>query len=80
MSSGSNSRKSSRASCPKTGTNFTVRSAPAALTEHGVLKMAETIAKKRETMRELSILLETHLGDAAAAVIDSLFALVEVQS
>ena len=51
-----------------------------ALTEHGVLKMAETIAKKRETMRKLSILLETHLGDAAAAVIDSLFALVEVQS
>lgn len=49
-----------------------------ALTEDGVRRTAEGIAKKRETLRRLSILLETHLGDAAAAMVDSLFDLVKV--
>lgn len=49
-----------------------------ALTEDGVRRTAESIAKKRETLRRLSILLETHLGDAAAAMVDSLFDLVQV--
>lgn len=50
-----------------------------ALTEEGVRQMAEVIAKKRETLRRLSILLETHLGTAATAMIDSLFQLISVQ-
>lgn len=49
-----------------------------ALTEGGVLRTAEGIAKKRETLRRLSILLETHLAAAAAAMVDSLFDLVKV--
>jgi transcriptional regulator with XRE-family HTH domain len=48
-----------------------------ALTEEGVLQAAKTIAKKRETLRRLSIVLETHLGEAAMAMVDSLYQLVD---
>lgn len=50
-----------------------------ALTEEGVLETAQVIAGKRETLRRVSVLLETHLADPTKAMVDSLFALIEVR-
>lgn len=49
-----------------------------ALTEEGVLQTSLKIARKRETLRRVSILLETHLADPTRAMVDSLFQLIEV--
>lgn len=50
-----------------------------ALTEEGVLAAAQVIAGKRETLRRVSLLLETHLAEPTKAMVDSLFALIEVR-
>jgi transcriptional regulator with XRE-family HTH domain len=49
-----------------------------ALTEEGVFQTAARIARKRETLRRVSILLETHLAEPTAALVNSLFQLIEV--
>jgi transcriptional regulator with XRE-family HTH domain len=49
-----------------------------ALTEEGVRHAAALIARKRETLRRLSVVLETHLGAAAMAMVDSLYQLIAV--
>lgn len=51
-----------------------------ALTEEGVLEASIKISRKRETLRKVSILLETHLAEPTRAMVDSLFQLVEVPS
>lgn len=48
-----------------------------ALTEDGVLQAALVISSKRETLRRVSLLLETHLAQPTKAMVDSLFSLVE---
>ncbi len=50
-----------------------------ALTEEGVLQSATLIAGKRETLRRVSMLLETHLAEPTKAMVDSLFALIELR-
>lgn len=50
-----------------------------ALTEDGVLAAARVIAGKHETLRRVSLLLETHLAEPTKALVDSLFALIEVR-
>lgn len=50
-----------------------------ALTEEGVLQLALKIARKRETLRRVAVLLETHLAEPTCAMVDSLFELVEVR-
>jgi transcriptional regulator with XRE-family HTH domain len=50
-----------------------------ALTEDGVLQAARLIASKRETLRRVSLLLETHLAEPTKAMVDSLFALIELK-
>lgn len=49
-----------------------------ALTEEGVLYRALNIARKRETLRRVSVLLETQLAEPTRAMVDSLFELIEV--
>lgn len=51
-----------------------------ALTEEGVFQTASHIAKKRETLRRVSILLETHLAEPTTALVESLFRLIEVRT
>lgn len=51
-----------------------------ALTEEGVFQTATHIAKKRETLRRVSILLETHLAEPTTALVESLFRLIEVRT
>ena len=51
-----------------------------ALTEEGVLAAAQVIAGKREILRRVSVLLETHLAEPTRAMVDSLFALIEVNA
>ena len=48
-----------------------------ALTHSGVLRAAETINRKRETLRRLSILLETHLAEVAARMVHTLYEMVD---
>jgi len=47
------------------------------LTPHGVEQMAQHINRKRDVQRKLSIVLETHLHDVAANLVDSLFEMVQ---
>lgn len=47
------------------------------LTETGVRRAAENINRKRETARQLSVLLETHLGDVAMRMIETLYRMVQ---
>jgi len=49
-----------------------------ALTEEGVLQSATLIAGKRETLRRVSMLLETHLAEPTTAMVNSLYALIDV--
>lgn len=48
-----------------------------ALTEEGVLQTALAISHKRETLRRVSLLLETHLAEPTKAMVDSLFVLIQ---
>ncbi len=48
-----------------------------ALTEEGVRLEAARICEKRETVRKLEILLETHLREAVLLMVDSLFQSVQ---
>lgn len=50
----------------------------AAMNEENLLQAATNIAHKRETLRRLSMLLETHLAAAAAAMINGLFDLAHL--
>ncbi|WP_296462125.1 helix-turn-helix transcriptional regulator [Rubinisphaera sp.] len=50
------------------------------LNETGVLKQAEAINAKRETIYQLQVVLETHLADAARNVIRSLYDSVQCAS
>jgi transcriptional regulator with XRE-family HTH domain len=49
-----------------------------ALSEAGVRETAARINQGRDLTRKLLVLLETHLGDAAAAMLDSLYDMVSV--
>lgn len=49
------------------------------LTPDGVVQAAEAIARKRETVQQLHVLLETHLGDVAAKMIATLYQMVRPQ-
>lgn len=49
------------------------------LTPDGVVQAAEAIARKRETVQQLHVLLETHLGDVAANMIATLYQMVRPQ-
>ena len=46
------------------------------LTAEGVVQTAVHINRKREVGRRLNVLLETHLGDVAAGLVDTLYNLV----
>jgi transcriptional regulator with XRE-family HTH domain len=48
-----------------------------ALTFEGVVQAAENINRKRETLRQLSVVLDTGLGEVAARLVATLHALVE---
>ena len=50
------------------------------LSPDGVVQAAEAIARKRETVQQLHVLLETHLGDVAANMIATLYRMVRPQS
>jgi transcriptional regulator with XRE-family HTH domain len=50
-----------------------------ALTPLGVLKEAESINRKRETIRQLQIVLETHLRPVAEEVIETFYRMVQVE-
>ena len=47
------------------------------LTPLGALKAAEAINEKRETMRQLQIVLDTHLRDVAREVIETFYRMVQ---
>jgi hypothetical protein len=47
------------------------------LTFEGVVQAAENINRKRETLRQLSVVLDTGLGEVAARLVATLHALVE---
>jgi transcriptional regulator with XRE-family HTH domain len=49
-----------------------------ALTRQGVVETAEHISRKRETVRQLQVLLETHLGAAVARMVESLYEMVAI--
>jgi transcriptional regulator with XRE-family HTH domain len=49
-----------------------------AINEEDLLQAATNIARKRETLRRLAVLLETHLAAAAAAMINGLFDLAHL--
>jgi transcriptional regulator with XRE-family HTH domain len=49
-----------------------------ALTEEGVLQLALALSQKRETLRRVSLLLETHLAAPTTAMVNSLFQLIQV--
>jgi transcriptional regulator with XRE-family HTH domain len=48
------------------------------LNHRGVVSAAEAINRKRETIRKLHVVLETHLGERAVDLIDVLYDLVRV--
>jgi transcriptional regulator with XRE-family HTH domain len=48
------------------------------LNHRGVISAAEAINRKRETIRKLHVVLETHLGERAIDLIDILYDLVRV--
>ncbi len=48
------------------------------LNHRGVISAAEAINRKRETIRKLHVVLETHLGERAIDLIDVLYDLVRV--
>lgn len=48
------------------------------LTPEGVVATAEAINRKREVVQQLQVVLETHLGEVAANMIGTLYAMVEV--
>jgi hypothetical protein len=50
------------------------------LTPLGALKAAEAINEKRETVRQLQVVLETHLRDAARGVIETFYRMVQATS
>ena len=50
-----------------------------ALNEQGILQQAEAINRKRETLYQVHVLLETHLAEAARGVIESLYRAVECE-
>ena len=49
------------------------------LTEHGVLEIARKINRKRETMHQLQVVLETHHADVAAGLVANLYRLVQAE-
>jgi len=50
------------------------------LTPLGALKTAEAINEKRETVRQLQVVLETHLRDVAREVIETFYRMVQATS
>lgn len=50
-----------------------------ALTRHGVVVAAESINRKRETIRRLHLVLETHLRVVAEELVDTLYRMVRPQ-
>jgi transcriptional regulator with XRE-family HTH domain len=50
------------------------------LTPLGALKAAEAINEKRETVRQLQVVLETHLRDVAREVIETFYRMVQATS
>jgi transcriptional regulator with XRE-family HTH domain len=50
------------------------------LTPLGALKSAEAINEKRETLRQLQVVLETHLRDVAREVIETFYRMVQATS
>jgi transcriptional regulator with XRE-family HTH domain len=50
------------------------------LTPLGALKSAESINEKRETVRQLQVVLETHLRDVAREVIETFYRMVQATS
>lgn len=50
-----------------------------ALTEEGVRTLAEDINRNRETVQQLRILLNTHLGHVAAEMVGTLYRMVSVE-
>ena len=50
------------------------------LTPLGALKSAEAINEKRETVRQLQVVLETHLRDVAREVIETFYRMVQATS
>lgn len=51
-----------------------------ALTPLGVLSAAEAMNQKRETIRQLHVVLDTHLRDAARAVIETFYQMVQAKA
>lgn len=49
------------------------------LTEQGVLEIARKINRKRETIHQLQVVLETHHADVAAGLIANLYRLVQAE-
>ena len=50
------------------------------LTPLGALKAAEAMNEKRETVRQLQVVLETHLRDVAREVIETFYRMVQATS
>lgn len=50
------------------------------LTDEGVIHSARQINSKRETVRQLHIVMETHLSEVAASVIETLYRMVRPES
>lgn len=50
------------------------------LTREGVVEAATELNRNRETVRQLQIVLETHLGDAAAVIIKTMYELVRIDA
>lgn len=48
------------------------------LREAGVVNVAQSINRRREVVRKLEIIMETHLATTAATVIDALYQMVQV--
>ena len=51
-----------------------------AMTSTGVISAAMRINRKRQTLRQLSVLLETDLGEVAAALVEQMFLLAHAHS
>jgi len=50
------------------------------LTSHGVIETAKRMNRKRETLVQLSIVLETHLNEVASNLVDALYQMVRPES
>jgi len=51
-----------------------------ALTPHGVRDQAARIARKKQLVRKLEVLLETHYSEVAAALLETLFRQIQISS